>query len=152
MSVSNLYPQQTTLADFIFVNLQTFANTLYGHVGSITYTVGIALSALGAVNANVFAVSRLVVSAAQRSYLPSFLSGNDRADLNEDEASDLSVGREAIWPSWFASCTGKIARMTAGLRLKEKRSNVRTPLVLPTSPHINFSVFRLGQIANVHFP
>lgn len=53
---------------------QEFGTRVFGSVGGSIYSLLVATSAMGALNANVYATGRLYVSASRRGYLPRFLS------------------------------------------------------------------------------
>ena len=61
---------------------QTFGRILYGSAGSLIYTMAICISALGALNANVFAISPLAVAASHRNYIPSIVAGDNNIGIS----------------------------------------------------------------------
>ncbi|KAI1117228.1 amino acid/polyamine transporter I [Nemania sp. NC0429] len=63
-----------------------FATRTIGTWGGLIFTVVVALSAMGAVNANMFSVAKLCVAAAQRAYFPTILA-NLHCSTARDEAS-----------------------------------------------------------------
>ncbi|KAI0452257.1 amino acid/polyamine transporter I [Xylaria acuta] len=72
-----------------------FANRTIGAWGGLIFTTVVAISAMGAVNANIFAVTRLCVAAAQRAYFPLVLA-NLHCCTARDEASYFR--RTLAWP------------------------------------------------------
>ncbi|KAI0205379.1 amino acid/polyamine transporter I [Astrocystis sublimbata] len=72
-----------------------FANRTIGPWGGLIFTIAVAVSAMGAVNANIFAVTRLCVAAAQRAYFPLILA-NSHCCTAQDE--DAYFHRTLAWP------------------------------------------------------
>lgn len=99
---------------------QTFGNTLYGPTGILIYTIAISLSALGALNANVFAVGRLAVAASQRDYIPAFFAGDNSTGMSvEKEEELLQAMMHERWPRWVVWSITRFAKATGRLRLEE---------------------------------
>jgi amino acid transporter len=98
---------------------QAFSNTLYGPAGSLIYTIAISLSALGSLNANVFAVGRLAVAASQRDYIPSFFSGSNSRGMSLVEEEQELREMTQRWPSWVVWCITRFAKATGRLRLEQ---------------------------------
>ncbi|KAJ2989752.1 hypothetical protein NUW58_g2474 [Xylaria curta] len=88
-----------------------FANRTIGAWGGLTFTVVVAISAMGAVNANMFGAARLCVAAAQRAYLPLVLA-NLHCRTARDEASYFR--RTLPWQ--FRLPVMVLARLTRRLR------------------------------------
>ncbi|KAI0490944.1 amino acid/polyamine transporter I [Xylaria cf. heliscus] len=88
-----------------------FANRTIGAWGGLIFTTIVAMSAMGAVNANIFAVTRLCVAAAQRAYFPLMLA-NLHCRTARDEASYFR--RTLAWP--FRLPVLALARLTRRLR------------------------------------
>ncbi|KAI1754627.1 amino acid/polyamine transporter I [Xylaria castorea] len=88
-----------------------FANRTIGAWGGLVFTIVVSISAMGAVNANIFAVTRLCVAAAQRAYFPLMLA-NLHCCTARDEASYFR--RTLAWP--FRLPVLALARLTRRLR------------------------------------
>ncbi|KAN0072291.1 large neutral amino acids transporter small subunit 1 [Elaphomyces granulatus] len=101
------------------IPLIAFSNTLYGPAGSLIYTIAISLSALGSLNANVFAVGRLAVAASQRDYIPSFFSGSNSRGMSLVEEEQELREMTQRWPSWVVWCITRFAKATGRLRLEQ---------------------------------
>jgi hypothetical protein len=99
---------------------QTFGNTLYGPAGFLIYTITISLSALGSLNSNVFAVSRLAVAASRQDYIPRVFAGDNSAGMSiEEEERWLRVTMRKRWPGWIVWCVAGFAKSTGRLRLEK---------------------------------
>ncbi|KAI0532657.1 amino acid/polyamine transporter I [Xylaria digitata] len=72
-----------------------FANRTIGTWGGLIFTIGVAISAMGAVNANMFAVAKLCVAASRRAYFPQVLA-NLHCRTAQDEAPYFR--RALAWP------------------------------------------------------
>lgn len=89
-------------------------------MGSVIYAIAISLSALGAINSNVFAVGRLAVSASQRGYIPTFFAGDNSTRMSaEEEETWLQLTMQEQWPRWIVRCVTRFAKLTGRLRLEE---------------------------------
>lgn len=89
---------------------------LFGGAGALIYSIAIAISAMGALNANVFATAVLCVAASKRSYFPKIFA-NLHCSAGEDESNYYRRVLQR-YPAplrdgmvWFSS-------KTAALRLK----------------------------------
>ena len=97
-----------------------FGDTLYGSAGSIIYTIAICISALGSLNANVFAVGRLAVAASQRDYVPGIFAGDNSTGISiEQEGKLLRAKMQKRWPKWSMRAVIGLARVTGRLRLEQ---------------------------------
>jgi hypothetical protein len=98
----------------------------------VFYTVIVSISALGSLNSNVFATSRLAVAAARRDFLPRFLSGGDEVEMSsqEDEARSVML-RMRAWPHWVGMVCVWVSSVTGRLR-REKKVPVWVTLSLET--------------------
>jgi solute carrier family 7 (L-type amino acid transporter), member 6 len=76
--------------------MQEFARRTLGSWGDLVFSLVVSASAMGALNANVFATAKLVVTASQRRYFPAILS-NLHATSVKDEAESLDRSL-AAWP------------------------------------------------------
>ena len=63
-----------------------FGYRLFGAAGALIYSLTIAASAMGAVNANIFATAALCVAASKQEYFPRVLANLHYSD-GEDETS-----------------------------------------------------------------
>ncbi|KAI0396120.1 amino acid/polyamine transporter I [Xylariaceae sp. FL0594] len=72
-----------------------FANRTIGSWGGLIFSVAVAISAMGAANANVFAIGKLSAVASRRAYLPPILA-NLHCCAARDEAGYLA--RVLPWP------------------------------------------------------
>ncbi|KAI1262440.1 amino acid/polyamine transporter I [Xylariaceae sp. FL1019] len=88
-----------------------FARRTLGAWGGIVFSIVVAISAMGAVNANMFAVAKLTVVAAQRAYVPPILA-NSRCETSSDEAAYL----RRTWPWPLQVPVQVFARQTRKLR------------------------------------
>ncbi|KAI1180803.1 amino acid/polyamine transporter I [Nemania sp. FL0916] len=88
-----------------------FANRTVGPLGGLIFTVIVAISAMGAVNANMFGIAKLCVAAAQRAYFPPILA-NLHCNTARDEPHYLR--RSVIWP--FQLPVLAFAKLTRRLR------------------------------------
>ncbi|KAI1152525.1 amino acid/polyamine transporter I [Nemania diffusa] len=88
-----------------------FANRTIGPWGGIIFTIVTAVSAMGAVNANMFGVVKLCVAAAQRAYFPLAMA-NMHCYTARDEASYFR--RTIVWP--FRLPVLFLAKLTFSLR------------------------------------
>lgn len=88
-----------------------FANRTIGQWGGLVFTIMVALSAMGAVNANMFSVAKLCVAAAQRAYFPPVLA-NLHCYAAQDE--ETYFRRALAWPVRFPVLV--FARLTSRLR------------------------------------
>ncbi|KAI3325069.1 amino acid/polyamine transporter I [Xylariaceae sp. AK1471] len=88
-----------------------FANRTIGPWGGLMFSVVVAMSAMGAANANMFAVAKLGVAASQRAYFPLILA-NLHCSAARDEAAYLR--RALPWP--FRLPVLVFARLTRRLR------------------------------------
>lgn len=57
----------------VMLTKQDFGTHLLGRPGTYLFTVIVTLSCLGALNAKIFAIGRLIQAAVKRSYMPTFL-------------------------------------------------------------------------------
>ncbi|KAI1126045.1 amino acid/polyamine transporter I [Nemania abortiva] len=88
-----------------------FASRTIGAWGAIVFTIVVAMSAMGAVNVNMFAVAKLCVVAAQRGYFPPILA-NLHCRTEQDETHYF---RQILaWP--FRLPALAFARLTRRLR------------------------------------
>ena len=88
-----------------------------GGSGKLLYAVCVAISALGAVNVNIFASARLCVVASERQYFPAIFS-----NLHVREgSSEMLYYREKLqrYPWWISYAVSKFALLTSELRLKQ---------------------------------
>ncbi|KAI2623433.1 amino acid/polyamine transporter I [Xylaria nigripes] len=88
-----------------------FANRTIGAWGGLIFTGAVAISAMGAVNAHLFAVAKLCVAASQRGYFPLVLA-NRHCHAAQDEASYFR--RVLHWPLQLPVLA--FARLTRRLR------------------------------------
>ncbi|KAI1438745.1 amino acid/polyamine transporter I [Xylaria sp. CBS 124048] len=88
-----------------------FANRTIGAWGGVVFTIAVAISAMGAVNANMFAVAKLCVAASQRAYFPPVL-----ADLHCSGAQDEAAYFRRVVPWPFRLPVLLFARLTRRLR------------------------------------
>ncbi|KAJ3565420.1 hypothetical protein NPX13_g7507 [Xylaria arbuscula] len=72
-----------------------FAQKTIGPWGGLMFTVGVAISAMGAVNANLFAVAKLCVAASQRAYFPPILANLHCCTARDEKAY---LRRALAWP------------------------------------------------------
>ncbi|KAF3025589.1 Y+L amino acid transporter [Neopestalotiopsis sp. 37M] len=96
----------------------SFADAILGPVGRVIISLVVAASALGALNANVFATASLVVAASKRGYAPKIL-GNTHCSSEADEEQLLDalhkrVGKLISYP------VSNFARITARTRWEKK--------------------------------
>ena len=99
---------------------QTFGDILYGPAGSLMYTIAICISALGALNANVFAVSRLAVAASHRDYIPGIFAGDNKTGMSvEQEERLLRARMQGRRPKWTVRLATGFTRATGRLRLEQ---------------------------------
>ncbi|KAI9769565.1 MAG: Y+L amino acid transporter [Geoglossum umbratile] len=98
-----------------------FGSIVFGSPGRVFYTVIVSISALGSLNSNVFATSRLAVAAARRDFLPRFLSGGDEVEMSsqEDEARSV-MQRMRAWPRWVGMVCVWVSSVTGRLRREKK--------------------------------
>jgi L-type amino acid transporter 6 len=97
--------------------VQEFGDRLLGLPGRIIYSLAVAISALGALNTNIFANAKLCVTASQRGYLPALLA-NLHFDLEEDEIEYYETKLKG-WPKIIALPITKFAKITSLLRLEQ---------------------------------
>ncbi|GAW24647.1 hypothetical protein ANO14919_142380 [Xylariales sp. No.14919] len=88
-----------------------FANRTIGAWGGLIFTIGVAISAMGASNANIFAVAKVTVAASQRAYFPPILA-NLHCRTAQEEASYFR--RALAWP--FRLPVLALVRLTRRLR------------------------------------
>ncbi|KAI1827945.1 amino acid/polyamine transporter I [Xylaria intraflava] len=88
-----------------------FANRTIGAWGGLVFTVAVAIAAMGAVNANMFAVAKLCVAASQRAYFPPVL-----ANLHCYSARDEAAYFRRVVPRPFRLPVLAFARLTRRLR------------------------------------
>ncbi|KAI1813956.1 amino acid/polyamine transporter I [Poronia punctata] len=88
-----------------------FANRTIGPFGGLAFSLVVAVSAMGAANASMFAISKLAVAASQRGYFPPILA-NLHCCTPRDEATYLD--RAVPWP--FRVPLLVVARLTRRLR------------------------------------
>jgi amino acid transporter len=107
---------------------------MYGQIGSLIYTLGICLSALGSLNANVFAIGRLAAAASKRNYIPELFSGDNGNDMSvSEERRSLHNRLQNYRPKWLVSSFIQFAGATARLRLEEG-----IPVLVSISVHVTF--------------
>ncbi|GAP84093.1 putative large neutral amino acids transporter small subunit 1 [Rosellinia necatrix] len=88
-----------------------FANRTIGAWGGFVFTVVVAVSAMGAVNANMFSVAKLCVAAAQRAYFPPVLANSHCCTEQEEQPYFC---RALAWP--FRLPVLAVVRLTRRLR------------------------------------
>ncbi|KAI0525653.1 amino acid/polyamine transporter I [Xylaria bambusicola] len=88
-----------------------FANRTIGAWGGLIFTIVVAISAMGAVNANLFAVAKLCVAASQRAYFPPILANLHCCAARDEEAY---FRRALSWP--FRPPVLLFVRLTRRLR------------------------------------
>ncbi|KAF2200730.1 amino acid transporter [Delitschia confertaspora ATCC 74209] len=74
------------------------AKSLLGRRGGILITILVAISCAGSITSNLFSVGRLTVAAAQRHYLPAFLSGRGFPTSKKTDNTDLVSDNESSVP------------------------------------------------------
>ncbi|KAI1325336.1 amino acid/polyamine transporter I [Xylariaceae sp. FL0255] len=94
-----------------------FAKQTIGIWGGLVFSLVVAVSAMGAINANMFTTAKLAVAASQRAYFPAILA-NLHCGTARDEAAyfDRTLPSTSWWLvplRWSAKC---IARLTRELR------------------------------------
>lgn len=95
-----------------------FGQQLLGGAGAIIYSLTIAASAMGALNANIFATSALCVAASERRYFPKILA-NLHFSPGEDEADYYRLSLRKC-PGFLRDRIIWFANATSTLRLKSK--------------------------------
>lgn len=90
--------------------MQEFARQTIGSVFGIVFSVVVSISALGSLNANVFATSKLCVAASHRAYFPRALA-NQHCSSAQDEADYLND----MLPFWRGGGVW-LAKLTEDLR------------------------------------
>ena len=85
-----------------------------GAGGGLLFSVIVSVSALGALNSNVFALAKICVAASQRSYLPKILANLHCTDARE-EADHLGRGLGAF-PSVIKGAVVAFSEWTQHLR------------------------------------
>lgn len=88
-----------------------FARRVVGGWGGLIFSVVVAISAMGALNANLFATSKLCVAASHRNFFPSVL-----ANLHCNTAHDEAAYLEQSLPLVVRLPVLLLARMTRNLR------------------------------------
>ncbi|KAI0967517.1 amino acid/polyamine transporter I [Xylaria arbuscula] len=88
-----------------------FADRTIGPWGGLIFTIIIAISAMGAVNANMFATAKLCVAASQRAYFPPMLANLHCCAARDEEPY---FRRQLAWP--FRPPVLAFARLTRRLR------------------------------------
>ncbi|KAI3335075.1 amino acid permease-domain-containing protein [Ustulina deusta] len=88
-----------------------FANRTIGAWGGLIFTIVVAISAMGAVNANMFAVAKLCVAASERAYFPPILANLHCCTARDEEAY---FRRALAWP--FRPPVLAFVRLTRRLR------------------------------------
>ena len=93
---------------------QEFGKRIFGVWGGTAYSLAVASSCLGALNANVFATGRLIVAASMNHYLPRLFS-NTHCLAREEE---ISFTRNAVkhLPYLFSTIILWFVRRTQSLR------------------------------------
>ena len=87
-----------------------FGADVFGSSGAFIYSLVVSISALGALNANVFATGRLCAAAGKRCYFPGILS-NDHFERNTAESTYYHRRLRRCSPGlvkaivWFANWT-----------------------------------------------
>ena len=97
---------------------QTMVQSASGPKATFVYSVIISLSALGALNANVFATGRLCVAACRRRYFPKILGNMHVEDHLQEQ--DYYEKHLSTLPSLLKSGIKAFAKWTARLRLEEE--------------------------------
>jgi len=110
-----------TCAEWL-IRQQDFANRTIGSWGGLIFSVVVATSAMGAANANMFAIGKLSVAASQRAYFPPILA-NLHCCTARDEASYLA--RALPWPVRLPVLV--LARLTRRLRWEHSVPMCVTP-------------------------
>lgn len=87
---------------------------MVGSWAGILFSIIVSISAMGALNANVFATARLCVAASHRSYFPRILA-NLHCLSEKDEAEYLEHNFRML-PSFLRGGVTKFARWTESLR------------------------------------
>jgi len=93
-----------------------FGQQLLGGAGALIYSITIAISAMGALNANVFATAVLCVAASKRCYFPKILA-NLHYSAGEDESNYYRRVLQRYPAPWRDSMIW-FANRTSALRLK----------------------------------
>ncbi|KAI9858091.1 MAG: Y+L amino acid transporter [Trichoglossum hirsutum] len=93
-----------------------FGAATLGQPGRLLYTLIVSLSALGSLNANVFATGRLVHAAGRRGYVPEVLGGGEGRPENEEKDIRRVLGGCSWLPRRFIEGCVWFARVTAELR------------------------------------
>ncbi|ORY17794.1 large neutral amino acids transporter small subunit 1 [Clohesyomyces aquaticus] len=95
-----------------------FAEETIGRWASYFFSIIIAISALGAVNANVFATAKLCVAASHRHYFPRILA-NMHCNTMKEEDEYLETVLSSV-PNWCRALICGFAKRTASLRWQKK--------------------------------
>ncbi|KAN0070612.1 Amino acid permease domain containing protein [Elaphomyces granulatus] len=93
-----------------------FGRYLFGFGGSLLYSLVIAMSAMGALNANVFATAILCVTASRRGYFPRIFANMHYARGTSESDYYRRVLRN--WPAMIRNVIIGFATMTSTLRLE----------------------------------
>ena len=93
---------------------QEFARRTLGSWGGLLFSIVVSTSAMGALNANVFATAKLCVVASRRAYFPAVLA-NLHCESAKDEPEYLA-DRLRSWPSPARGLVMLFARATSQLR------------------------------------
>ncbi|KAI1308785.1 amino acid/polyamine transporter I [Xylaria venustula] len=88
-----------------------FADRTIGPWGGLIFTIIVAISAMGAINANMFATAKLCVAASQRAYFPPMLANLHCCAAQDEEPY---FRRQLAWP--FRPPVLAFARLTRRLR------------------------------------
>ena len=91
---------------------------MFGAVGGMFYSLIASISAMGALNANVFATARLCVAAGKRSYFPPIFA-NLHSHPGEEE-HEYYERKLRIAPTFIRNLMVIFGRYTAHLRLVEE--------------------------------
>lgn len=89
-----------------------------GTIGATALSLVVSMSAMGSLNANVFATARLCVAASQRKYFPAIL-----ANLHLERGTNESSYYEKLFkgqPRLVRDPLRKLATMTEHLRLEQE--------------------------------
>lgn len=94
--------------------VQTFGVQVFGVIGGIAYSLLVAISCLGAMNSSMFSMGKLIVSASERKYVPSFLGDPEHESKEEESFHYQSILRG--WPKPVVSAIMTLVQKTEALR------------------------------------